>query len=85
MHHLTLKQPISYGESRLGPPNHLLGPESLGLSVTKKALSHFGDFAGDWAKKRKKQSLHRACLQDKETAKELMCHLRPLSPWEKTR
>ena len=29
-----------------------LGTGSLGLSVTKKALSHFGDSAGDWAKKR---------------------------------
>ena len=53
MHYLILKQPVSGGESRPGPPNHnLLGPRSLGLSVTKKALSHFGDSAGDWAKKR---------------------------------
>ena len=40
MHHLILKQPVSCGESRPGPPNHLLGPGSLGLSVTKKAPSH---------------------------------------------
>ena len=36
MHHLTLKQLVSYGESRPGSPNLLLGPGSLGLSVTKK-------------------------------------------------
>ena len=36
MHHLILKQPISCGESRPSPPNHLLGSGSLGLSVTKK-------------------------------------------------
>ena len=24
----------------------------MGLSILKKALSHFGDFAGDWAKKK---------------------------------
>ena len=52
MHHLILKQPVNCGESRLGPPNHLLGPGSLGLSVTKKAFSHFGDSTGDWAKNR---------------------------------
>ena len=39
MHHLTLKQPVNCGESRPGPPNHLLGLRSLGLSVTEKALS----------------------------------------------
>ena len=39
MYHLILKQPVSCGESRPGPPNHLLGPRSLGLSVTKKVLS----------------------------------------------
>ena len=41
MHHLILKQPVSCGESRASPPNHLLGLGSLGLSVTKKAFSHF--------------------------------------------
>ena len=27
----------------------------MGLSVTEKALSHFGDSAGDWVKKREKE------------------------------
>ena len=40
MHHLTFKQLVSCGESRPGSPNHLLGPRSLGLSVTKKRHSH---------------------------------------------
>ena len=30
----------------------LFGPGSLGLRAKKKALTHFGDFAGDWEKKR---------------------------------
>ena len=52
--HLILKQLVSCGELRPGPPNlpFHLGPGSLGLSVTKKALSHFGDSTGDWAKKK---------------------------------
>ena len=42
MSHLILKQLVSCGESRPGSPNppFHLGPGSLGLSVTKKALSH---------------------------------------------
>ena len=80
--YLILKQLVSCGESRPGSPNppFHLSPGSLGLSVTKKALSHFGDFTRTGQRRRKKQSLHRECLQDKEAAKELMCHLRPLSP-----
>ena len=40
--YLILKQLVSCGESRPGPPNppFHLGPGSLGLSVTKRALSH---------------------------------------------
>ena len=51
--HLILKQLVSCGESRPGSPKlFYLGLGSLGLSVTKKALPHFGNSAGDWAKKK---------------------------------
>ena len=47
---------MSQGPVHQIPPFHL-GPGSLGLSVTKKALSHFGDSAGDWAKKKEEAIL----------------------------
>ena len=35
----------------------LFGPGSLGLCAKEKALSHFGNFIGDWVKKREEAIL----------------------------
>ena len=53
VYHLILKQFVSCGESRPDSPNLLFRPGILGPEChKKKALSHFGDSAGDWAKER---------------------------------
>ena len=56
--YLILKQLVSCGESRPGPPNPslLFRPGILGPEYPKKrALSHFGDSAGETGQRRRKK------------------------------
>ena len=53
MHHLVLKQLLSYG-TKPSPSTHNYLAQDPWTTVLKKkkAFSHFGDSTGDWVKKR---------------------------------